>query len=182
MTRSTDPQAEPSGTPFARATPEPAPILDLAGLVALRDEWRRRGERVVLTNGCFDLLHMGHARSLSSARALGQRLVVALNDDASVRALKGEGRPILPAAERAEMLAALRVVDAVTIFAGATAERVVRDVRPDVYVKGGDYGPGRIEPPEARVAVAVGAEVRFIAFVPGRSTREIIARIRNERS
>jgi rfaE bifunctional protein nucleotidyltransferase chain/domain len=153
-------------------------VLDLPALVERRALWRRHAERVVLTNGCFDLLHLGHVRYLAAARALGQRLVVAVNDDASVRALKGIGRPILPAPERAEVVAALRAVDAVTIFAGATAETVVRALRPDVYVKGGDYGSGALEPPEARVAAEVGADVRYLDFVPGRSTREIIARIR----
>ncbi len=131
-----------------------------------------------MTNGCFDLLHSGHARYLAAARALGDRLVVALNDDASTRALKGPGRPILPLAERAELLCALRSVDAVVAFAAPTAVEIVRALRPDVYVKGGDYGTASNRPPEADAAEAVGARVAFLPFVEGRSTSAIIAHIR----
>lgn len=153
-------------------------VLPLAAAVLRRDAWRAEGLRVVLTNGCFDLLHVGHVRYLRAARALGDRLVVALNDDDSVAALKGVGRPIVRAAERAELLTALRAVDMVTIFDGPTAERVVEALRPDVYTKGGDYGGRAPEPPEARIAIALGAEVRYLDFVEGRSTRGLIDRIR----
>lgn len=150
----------------------------LAEAAARCAAWRAAGQRVVLTNGCFDLLHVGHVRYLADARRLGDRLVVALNDDASVRALKGPGRPILPAAERAELLAALRAVDLVTVFDGPTAVDVVAALRPAVYVKGGDYDATRQRPPEADAAVAVGAAVHFVPYVAGRSTRMIITAIR----
>ncbi len=153
-------------------------ILSLEEAVNRREEWRRKGLRVVLTNGCFDLIHVGHARYLGAARALGDRLVVALNDDASVEVRKGVGRPIIVEAERAELLASLRMVDAVTIFADRTAEGVVAAIRPDIYTKGGDYGGCAGEPPEALVAAALGAEIRYLEFVEGRSTRQLIERIR----
>lgn len=100
---------------------------------------QRRGERVVFTNGCFDLLHVGHLRSLEQARALGDRLVVAVNGDASVRRLKGAGRPLVPARQRAELLAGLACVDWVVIFSEATPLRAIRALRPDVLAKGGDW-------------------------------------------
>lgn len=130
-----------------------------------------------MTNGCFDLLHVGHLRYLSEARALGDALLVALNDDASVRRLKGVGRPLMPWVERAELLAGLRVVDAVLGFEEATAVALVRALQPEVYVKGGDYGPGRW-PPEAEAAQALGLELRFLGLTAGRSTSDIVARIR----
>jgi rfaE bifunctional protein nucleotidyltransferase chain/domain len=147
-------------------------------LVRQRRAWAAAGERVVLTNGCFDLLHAGHVRYLAAARALGDRLVVALNDDAGVRRLKGAGRPLTPLADRAELLAALRAVDAVVPFAGETAVEVLRALAPDVYVKGGDYGERGNRPPEADAAEALGAAVVFVPFTPGRSTSALIERLR----
>lgn len=172
----------------SRPDRNPAPEGPLApfGPVDLREARRRRaawaaaGERVVLTNGCFDLLHVGHTRYLAAARALGDRLVVALNDDASARRLKGPGRPILPLAERAELLCALRWVDAVVAFGAPTAVAIVTALRPDVYVKGGDYAAADNRPPEADVAEAVGARVAFLPFVAGQSTSAIVARIHAE--
>ncbi|MFN2115837.1 MAG: adenylyltransferase/cytidyltransferase family protein [Anaerolineae bacterium] len=152
--------------------------VDLAAAIDLRERWARDGERVVLTNGCFDLLHVGHTRYLARARALGDRLIVALNDDASARLLKGPGRPVVPAKERAELLCALRDVDAVVLFGEPTAEGVVADLAPDVYVKGGDYDDRANRPPEADVAEAAGGVVRFVPYVRGRSTSELIERIR----
>jgi D-beta-D-heptose 7-phosphate kinase/D-beta-D-heptose 1-phosphate adenosyltransferase len=115
-------------------------ILSEAELAALVAERQAAGERAVFTNGVFDLLHIGHARYLRRARDLGDFLIVAVNADASTRRLKGPSRPLVPEGERAELLAALACVDYVTIFADATAERLVRLMRPAVYVKGGDYG------------------------------------------
>ena len=153
-------------------------VLSLAEAAAAVDRWSGRGLRVVLTNGCFDLVHVGHVRYLAAARALGDRLVVALNDDASTRRLKGPGRPVLPADERAELLCALRAVDIVVPFDTDTAVDVVRALGPAVYVKGGDYGgPGRV-PPEAAVAGELGAEVLYIPFVSGRSSSALIEQIR----
>jgi rfaE bifunctional protein nucleotidyltransferase chain/domain len=145
---------------------------------------RGAGKRVVLTNGCFDLLHVGHVRGLRAARALGDLLVVGVNSDASVRQLKGEGRPLVAQDERAEVLAALEPVDYVVIFDEPTAERLAALVRPAVYAKGGDYaaaGAGAFDPqrlPEAKVVAAHGGETVLVPLVPGRSTTDLVARIR----
>ncbi len=134
------------------------------------------GEWVVFTNGVFDLLHVGHARYLAEARALGDALIVAVNTDASVRALKGPLRPIVPEAERMEMLASLACVDYVVAFASPTPVPLLDWVRPAVYAKGGDY---RVEDlPEAPVVRAYGGNVHILSLVAGRSSTDIIARIR----
>lgn len=138
-------------------------------------EWRKVGGRTVFTNGCFDLLHVGHVRYLEAARALGDRLVIGLNSDSSVRALKGPSRPILPEAERAELLAALRCVDAVVLFDELTADRAIAAVIPDLYVKGGDYEPDMI--PETPLVRRLGGDVAVLPFVEGRSTTSVIGRI-----
>lgn len=163
---------------MSEATGAGACLCSLAEAGELCSAWRRDGLEVVLTNGCFDLLHVGHVRYLAAARALGDRLVVALNDDASTRALKGAGRPLAPQRERAEVLCALRAVDAVVVFGGPTASSVVRELRPAVYVKGGDYSAAGNRPPEADVAEQLGASVVFLPYVKGRSTSELIERIR----
>jgi rfaE bifunctional protein nucleotidyltransferase chain/domain len=129
---------------------------------------------VVLTNGVFDLLHVGHLRYLRAARALGDLLVVGLNADSSVRALK-PGRPLVPEAQRAELLAALEPVDLVTVFQEATADELLRLVRPAIYAKGGDYTPESL--PEAPTAREVGAEVRLIPVVEGWSTTSLLAKL-----
>jgi len=137
----------------------------------------RAGKRLVFTNGCFDLLHRGHVSYLQSARALGDALVVALNSDASVRKLKGPGRPIVPQRDRAAVLRALRSVDAVVVFDEDTPVRLMRELKPGVYVKGGDY---RVEDlPEAEVAKEFGAEVRIIPFEEGYSTTALIEKIKS---
>ncbi|HJQ85756.1 MAG TPA: D-glycero-beta-D-manno-heptose 1-phosphate adenylyltransferase [Candidatus Binatia bacterium] len=149
---------------------------DLPSLVAALADRRRAGARVVFTNGCFDLLHPGHVRYLAAARALGDVLVVGLNDDASVRRLKGAGRPVLAAAERAEVLAGLAAVDHVIFFAEDTPRALIAALGPDVLVKGADWAEedvvGRDE------VVARGGRVERIPVVPGVSTSEIIRRIR----
>jgi len=156
------------------------PPTPLNELVALRAGWAADGRRVVLTNGVFDLLHVGHVGYLQAARTLGDLLVVALNSDASTRALKGPRRPLTPEAERAALLGALRCVDYVTIFAEPTAEAVVAALRPDVYVKGGDYAAGEHAAPdldrlpEARVVQGYGGDVRLLPYTAGRSTSELI--------
>lgn len=153
---------------------------DLSELIALRDSWRASGQRLVLTNGVFDLLHVGHVGYLAQARALGDLLVVALNSDSSVRAIKGPLRPLNPEGDRAALLAALRCVDYVTIFSEPTAEAVVGALQPEVYVKGGDYAQGEGGPPdlarlpEARVVRGYGGEVRLLPYAAGRSTSELI--------
>ena len=141
------------------------------------ERWRRAGQQVVLTNGCFDLLHLGHARYLQAARAFG-RLVVGLNSDESVRRLKGPERPLVPERDRAELLAALRWVDLVTIFDEPTAEILVEALHPNVYVKGADYGPNARPLPESLVAERLGARVELIPMVPGHSTSALIELIR----
>jgi rfaE bifunctional protein nucleotidyltransferase chain/domain len=151
-------------------------VVDRAELVRWVDAARGRGERVVLTNGCFDLLHLGHVRYLEQAAALGDLLVVGVNADASGRALKGAGRPLVSQAERAEVLAALAAVDLVTIFAEPTAEALVEAVRPDVYVKGGDYRLDEL--PEAGLARALGGEARVLGLEPGHSTSALVEAIR----
>lgn len=152
--------------------------VGLEALAALRAGWSAAGQRVVLTNGCFDLLHAGHVQYLAAARALGDVLIVAINDDSSVARLKGPGRPLQSLEDRSLVLAALRAVDAVVAFDGDTAVDVVRAVRPDVYVKGGDYGRGARRPPEADVAEALGASVAFLPYVEGRSTTGLLRRLR----
>ena len=143
--------------------------------------WRQSqadaGRRVVFTNGVFDLLHVGHVRYLQAARGLGDALVVGLNSDASTAALK-PGRPLVAQDERAEVVAALACVDAVVIFEGTEASSLVEALRPDIYVKGGDWGqPGGKQPPEAGVVAGYGGRIAYLPYVPGRSTSELIDRI-----
>ena len=135
---------------------------------------RDAGARVVFTNGCFDILHAGHVRYLAAARALGDYLILGLNSDASVRRLKGETRPVNDENDRAAVVGALKSVDAVVIFGEDTAEALIDEVRPAVYVKGGDYTRETL--PEARIVEAYGGEVAFIPLVAGKSTTNIIER------
>ena len=152
-------------------------VLSAAELAAHRDEFERQGRRLVFTNGCFDLLHVGHVRYLQAARALGDALAVGLNADQSVRALKGPGRPLNPADDRAEVLAALACVDYVTIFPEPRATHLLAQVRPHIYVKGGDYQLETLNPEEYAVLQAVGAHIEFVPMVPGRSTTRTIERM-----
>jgi rfaE bifunctional protein nucleotidyltransferase chain/domain len=138
---------------------------------------KRNGRRVVFTNGCFDLLHPGHIRSLEHARSLGDALIVGLNSDASVRQLKGEGRPVIPERERAEILAALECVDGVVIFDDLTPQRVIAALLPDVLVKGGDWPGDRIVGREE--VEAAGGRVVLAPVVAGYSTTEILKKIRD---
>ncbi|HKM89536.1 MAG TPA: D-glycero-beta-D-manno-heptose 1-phosphate adenylyltransferase [Candidatus Acidoferrales bacterium] len=136
---------------------------------------RRNGRRVVFTNGCFDLLHPGHIRCLEQARALSDLLVVAINTDASVRRMKGAGRPVVPEAERAEVLAALAAVDYVTLFDEDTPQQIIARVLPDVLVKGGDWGPDHIV---GRAEVeAAGGRVVSLPLEPGYSTSVLLEKI-----
>lgn len=137
---------------------------------------RVHGQRIVFTNGCFDILHVGHVRYLGAARALGDCLVVGLNSDASVRRLKGPERPVNEEADRAEVLDALRAVDYVTIFDEPTAAELIEIIRPDVYVKGGDYTIATL--PEAEIVRGYGGRVEFIDLVPERSTTRVIEKLR----
>ncbi|NOX61764.1 MAG: adenylyltransferase/cytidyltransferase family protein [Chloroflexi bacterium] len=154
-------------------------ILESTAAARLAADWRERGETVVFTNGHFDLLHIGHVRYLQAARELGDRLIVGLNSDASTRLRKGPGRPIIPQEERAEMLLALRSVDAVVVFEGEDCRELVAAIRPDVYVKGADWNrPDGPRPPEAEVVESYGGRVAYVALVPARSTSDIIEAIR----
>jgi rfaE bifunctional protein nucleotidyltransferase chain/domain len=144
--------------------------------------WRQReaaaGRVVVMTNGHFDLLHVGHVRYLIAARRLGDALIVGLNSDDSAR-LRKPGRPLVPEDERAELVAAMGCVDAVVIFDDVTANGLVAALQPDIYVKGGDWGqPGGPQPPEAEIVVAYGGRVVYLPYVANRSTSNLIARIR----
>ncbi|MEB3203622.1 MAG: D-glycero-beta-D-manno-heptose 1-phosphate adenylyltransferase [Candidatus Sericytochromatia bacterium] len=150
-----------------------APDLDAAGQQVAA--WQAAGETVVFTNGCFDILHAGHVRYLNAARALGQRLVVGLNSDDSVRGLKGPGRPINAEADRAEVLDGLRAVDMVVLFATPTATPVIEALRPQIYAKGGDYRPETL--PEAPAVHAVGGRIALLPFLEGRSTTGIVQRL-----
>lgn len=149
-------------------------------LASHRQRLRAEGKRLVLTNGCFDILHVGHVRYLDQARLLGDVLVVGVNSDESVRRLKGAGRPVTGEHDRAEVVAALEAVDFVTVFEEDTATELVTAVQPDVYVKGGDYSadpdaPGF--PVEGHMVRAYGGEVRIIPFVAGHSTTGILRRV-----
>jgi rfaE bifunctional protein nucleotidyltransferase chain/domain len=140
---------------------------------------QRRGERVVFTSGCFDLLHVGHVRSLEEAASFGDRLIVGVNSDASVRKLKGKGRPIVSARQRAEMLAALHCVDRVLIFSGATPRATLAALKPDVYAKGGDWPLAVLR--EKDVPPDLDLEVRRLRQIPGVRTTEIVKRARRSR-
>ena len=149
-----------------------AKLLDSEAMRKEREKLRAAGIRLVFTNGCFDLLHPGHVRYLAEARAQGDRLVVAVNADRTVTALKGEGRPILPLAERMEILAALEAVDYVVAFDEETPARVIQDLVPDVLVKGGDWSTDQIVGRDT--VQAAGGRVMSLPFSPGYSTSSLI--------
>jgi len=145
-------------------------------LASLGAAYADKGKKLVLTNGCFDLLHTGHVRYLEQARACGDALIVAVNGDASVRELKGPGRPVNAELDRAEVLSALRCVDHVTIFNGKRVTDVIRSLRPARYAKGGDYTLETLDPGERMALEEVGAEIKLLSLVPGRSTTGILNR------
>ena len=153
------------------------PSISLEEAQAQRQQLRGEGKTLVFTNGHFDLLHVGHLDYLEKARDLGDALFVGLNGDASSTRLKGQGRPIVPAGERARLLAALHPVDAVIIFEEDRADRLLRALQPEIYVKGGDYA--RKDLPERPTVEAYGGIVELINYLPGHSTSELIQRIRN---
>jgi len=136
------------------------------------EQWRRTGERIVLGNGNFDLLHVGHVRYLRGAKALGGKLVVGINSDESVRALKGEGRPVMPEKERAEIIAALADVDAVIIFPELDVRAVIREIRPDIQAKGTDYTAESV--PERDALAVYGGQVAIVGDQKDHSTSEIL--------
>ena len=147
-------------------------------LSAISARHASQGRKLVFTNGCFDLLHTGHVRYLQQARALGDALLVALNGDSSVRALKGPSRPVNGEHDRAEVIAALACVDYVTIFHSERVTELVRAIRPQVYAKGGDYTVDSLESGERGALEEVGAEIRILPLVPGISTTSIIEKWR----
>ena len=151
-------------------------ILPRDALIIRRRQWKDNGKRVVFTNGCFDLLHVGHVRLLQHARAEGDVLVVGLNSDASVQRLKGAGRPLVPQSDRAEVLAALACVDAVTVFDEDTPRELIAALLPDVLVKGGDWARDKIVGREE--VEANGGKVVVVTYVEGYSTTALIERLR----
>ncbi len=160
----------------AEVAAAPAAVLGFDDLVAVSRRDRSAGRRLVFTNGCFDVLHRGHTAYLRQARALGDRLIVAVNGDDSVRRLKGPGRPVNGESDRAAVLAALECVDYVTVFHDDTPIPLIAAIRPDVYVKGGDYSPEMLE--ETPVVRANGGEVRTVDYVPDHSTTALLHRVR----
>lgn len=161
---------------------DPSPLCSLAEARALRDRLDAAGRKLVFTNGVFDLLHAGHVRYLAQARALGDALVVALNSDASVRALKGPTRPLNPAEDRAEVLRALRSVDAVVVFDGERCTDAITAIRPHLYAKGGDYTPHSLNREEKAALDAAASEIHILDLVPGRSTTATLARMKDGES
>ena len=153
-------------------------LVDSNQLGLLAESSRQRGEKLVLTNGCFDLLHLGHVRYLEAARSLGDVLVVAINGDDSVRALKGEGRPLNRERDRAAVVAALECVDHVVIFPEVRVTRLLERVRPAIYVKGGDYTADTLDPEERAALEKIGAQIRILPFEPGYSTSGLIERLK----
>jgi len=149
-------------------------------LRTLGEMYAAKGKKLVLTNGCFDLLHTGHVRYLEQARKLGDALLVAINSDQSVRELKGPERPLNGESDRAEVLAALRCVDHVSVFENKRVTEVIRQLRPTVYAKGGDYTLETLDPQERAVLDEVGAEIKLLSLVPGKSTSSLLKRARNE--
>ena len=152
-------------------------LKSLSQLLPILAERRKARKKIVFTNGCFDLLHVGHVRYLSQAKALGDILVLGLNADRSVRKLKGRGRPLVSQAERAEVLAALESVNFIVLFGDATPEKLIRAIRPDVLVKGGDWKKEHIV--GADLVESLGGSVRSLPFVRGRSTSALLRKIKN---
>jgi rfaE bifunctional protein nucleotidyltransferase chain/domain len=153
-------------------------IVEQDHLASIADALREQGRKLVLTNGCFDLLHVGHVRYLQAARTLGDALVVAINGDHSVRMLKGEGRPLNSASDRAEIVAALECVDYAVIFQEVRATRLIEKVRPAIYVKGGDYTSSSLHPEERAALEQIGTKIRILPFESGHSTSGLIDRMK----
>jgi rfaE bifunctional protein nucleotidyltransferase chain/domain len=150
-------------------------VVSRSGLLARVADARRSGQTIALANGCFDLLHVGHVRYLAAAAQEADLLIVAINDDQTVRALKGEGRPILPAADRAELVAALRCVDLVVVFPEPTVGPLLEAIRPDVHCKGTDYTLDSV--PERDVVRSYGGRIAIVGDPKDHSTRDLLARI-----
>jgi len=155
----------------------PAPVIDRENLIAEVEKRRSAGESIVLANGCFDLLHVGHIRYLAAAKALGDCLVVGVNSDEQARKLKGEGRPAVNEIERAEVIAALRFVDLVTIFPEPTVTELIRDIKPNVHAKGTDYTEDNV--PERDIVREVGGRVAIVGDPKDHSSTELFSRARD---
>jgi rfaE bifunctional protein nucleotidyltransferase chain/domain len=151
-------------------------VLSLENLAGEAARLRSEGRRLVLTNGCFDILHAGHVDYLERARALGDALAVAINSDGSVSELKGPGRPVNSEGDRARVVSALRAVDYVVVFDSLRATEVIRALHPDFYAKGGDYTPDSLNTDELSALREAGTDIRILPLVPGRSTTAILAR------
>jgi len=154
-----------------------AKIVSAERAGAIANELRESGRKLVFTNGCFDLLHVGHVRYLAAARALGDALLVAINGDESAQALKGPGRPINRATDRAEVVAALECVDHVVLFPEVRATALLGNVRPAIYVKGGDYTAESLHPEERSALERAGSEIRILPFEAGYSTSGLLEKI-----
>ena len=159
---------------------DPTKILDREGLRRRVAEWRAAGDKITLANGCFDLLHVGHVRYLHEAKQLGGKLIVGINADESVRKLKGEGRPLIPAEERAEILAALSDVDAVVIFPEPDVRSLIREIRPDIHAKGTDYTADSV--PERDTVIECGGRVAIVGDTKDHSATDIIRNRLEKRS
>ena len=153
-------------------------LVDRSKIAELCQILRDGGQKVVFTNGCFDILHAGHVRYLAKARSYGDCLVLGMNTDASVQRIKGPTRPINNQADRAEVAGALKSVDYVVFFDEPTAEEIIQEVHPDVYVKGGDYTLETL--PEGRIVRGYGGSVELVKLVEGRSTTNVIAKIKGQ--
>ena len=152
-------------------------ILKPENLKSWRNELRKSGKKLVVTNGCFDLLHLGHVTYLDAARALGDVLLIGLNGDAAVRELKGESRPLNAEGDRAAVLAALQMVDGVLIFPEKRATRFLAETEPDIYVKGGDYTLETLNQEERRIVENAGGKIIILPIVPGKSTTSLVDKI-----
>lgn len=150
-------------------------LIDRKLIIETCEKIRQGGKKIVFTNGCFDILHVGHVRYLTTAKSFGDILIVGLNTDESVKILKGETRPINNEKDRAEILLGLKAVDYVVLFGERTAENLVSEIRPDVYVKGADYTVDKI--PEAKIVQSYGGQIELVKFVDGHSTTNIIQKI-----
>lgn len=155
-------------------------IFTLEEAIIWRETLRSKKQRLVVTNGCFDILHRGHAEYLYNSRSLGDALLILINSDASVRSLKGPSRPIIDEYNRAYMLASLESVDGVTMFSTPQCTRLFYDLEPDIYVKGGDYTIETLDPDEREALLSVKADIKFIPFIKGFSTTDIIGKINSQ--
>jgi D-glycero-beta-D-manno-heptose 1-phosphate adenylyltransferase len=155
-------------------------LIARSDLAALADKLRKEGKRIVTTNGCFDILHVGHVRILNQARHQGDVLIVGINSDESVQKLKGPSRPINSERDRAEVLLNLRSVDYVTVFGEQTPVEFLTEIKPNIHVKGADYTPEQLA--ETPVVTGFGGVVKILELVPGKSTSSIVSRIQGDRS